>query len=78
MPIYIYKCRVCDTTFEAFVRDGKATVCPECKGTFLDKMPAAAFVSSGRAIRQAGHTCCGREERCAAPLCSEESACRRG
>ncbi|HUV88530.1 MAG TPA: zinc ribbon domain-containing protein, partial [Anaerolineae bacterium] len=64
---YEYRCCDCDTTFEALVRDGKAAVCPHCGGSSLDKLPSAPFVLSGQTARPAGHTCCGREERCAAP-----------
>ena len=78
MPIYEYRCRDCGATFEVMVRAGDAVTCPRCGGVSLDKLISAPFVLSGKTDRPAGRTCCGREERCAAPPCSEEGGCRRG
>jgi putative FmdB family regulatory protein len=78
MPIYEYRCRSCGEGFEVLVRDGKAIACPQCGSPSVDKLLSAAVVLSGQSIQQPGHTCCGREERCAAPPCSEGGACRRG
>ena len=78
MPIYEYRCLSCDATFEALVRGGDAVTCPHCGSSSLGKLISVPFVSSGRAVRPPGHTCCGREERCAAPPCSEGGTCRRG
>jgi len=78
MPIYEYRCRDCSVTFEVRVRPGTMATCPYCGGSSLEKLISAPFVLSGQTTRQAGHTCCGREERCAAPPCSEGSACWRG
>jgi putative FmdB family regulatory protein len=77
MPIYEYRCRECDTTFELLVRSGTTVTCPACGSLAAEKLISAPFVSSGQTARQAGHTCCGREERCATPPCSTEGACRR-
>ena len=30
MPIYEYRCRDCDATFEVMVRAGDAVTCPRC------------------------------------------------
>jgi len=78
MPIYEYRCRECDGTFELLVRDGGAVQCPDCGSASVDKLLSVPHVSSGRVARQAGHTCCGREERCDAPPCGEGDACWRG
>ncbi|MBE9507408.1 MAG: zinc ribbon domain-containing protein [Chloroflexi bacterium] len=78
MPIYEYRCRTCDATFEVLVRTGTVVTCPHCGGSSLDKLLSAPFVSSGQTARQAGRTCCGQEERCAKPPCSEEGGCWRG
>jgi putative FmdB family regulatory protein len=77
MPIYEYRCRNCDTSFEGPVRGSDVVTCPHCGSSSLDKLISAPFVSSGQTARQAGRTCCGREERCDAPPCSEESQCWR-
>ena len=78
MPIYEYRCRECEAPFELLVRDGSTVVCPSCGSSSLDKLISALFISSGQPTQQAGHTCCGREERCAAPPCSGEGGCWRG
>jgi len=78
MPIYEYRCHHCAATFELLVRDDKAVTCPDCGSLWVDKLISAPFVSSGQTARQPGHTCCGREERCAMPPCSEGGTCRRG
>ncbi len=78
MPIYEYRCRDCGATFEVLVRTGTEVRCPQCGSASRDKLISAPFVSSGQTARQAGHTCCGREERCATPPCSEGGACRHG
>ena len=78
MPIYEYRCRNCDEMFEVLVRADMVVACPRCGSSALEKQISAAFVSSGQTARQAGHTCCGRDERCATPPCSEEGTCRRG
>ncbi len=77
MPVYEYRCCNCDATFGILVRAGTTVACPHCGSLSLNKLISAPFVSSGQTTRQAGHTCCGREERCAAPPCPEEGGCWR-
>jgi putative FmdB family regulatory protein len=77
MPIYEYRCRGCEATFEVLVRAGTTVTCPHCGSSSLDKLISAPFVLSAQAARQTGHTCCGQEERCATPPCSEGSTCWR-
>jgi len=77
MPIYEYRCRDCETTFEVLVRGGDIVTCPHCGGSSLDKLLSAPYISSGQTTGQAGHTCCGREERCATPPCSQGGTCWR-
>jgi putative FmdB family regulatory protein len=78
MPIYEYYCRDCGATFEALVMAGKTGSCPRCGGTSLDKLISAPTLLSGRTTREAGRTCCGQEERCDTPPCSDGSVCSRG
>jgi putative FmdB family regulatory protein len=78
MPIYEYRCQQCGHSFELLLRDGSVARCPDCGSTSLDKLLSVPHVSSQQATRQAGHTCCGREERCDAPPCGEGEACWRG
>lgn len=77
MPIYEYRCVDCGTTFEALVRDQGVVTCPDCGSSSLKKLLSTPTVLSGRTARPAGRTCCGREERCDAPPCSNEGTCRR-
>ncbi len=76
MPIYEYHCRNCNATFEMLVRASTTVICPHCGGSSLDKLLSAPVVLSGRTARQAGRTCCGREERCDTPPCSVGETCR--
>ncbi len=78
MPIYEYRCRSCETTFEELVRGDGIVTCPHCGSSSLNRLISVPFVSSGRTARPAGRTCCGREERCDTPPCSEGDVCRRG
>jgi putative FmdB family regulatory protein len=77
VPIYEYECQDCGESFEILVRGSTEIACPHCGSALLSKLLTAPFVSSGRTSRSAGHTCCGREERCSAPPCSDGEACRR-
>ena len=77
MPIYEYRCRDCNETFEMLVRVGTVVVCPHCGSESLNKSLSAPVTLSGRTTRSAGRTCCGREERCDTPPCSEGGECRR-
>ena len=75
MPIYEYRCRDCNVTFEMLVRAGTVVTCPHCGSVSLDKLISAPFVLSGRTVQQPGHTCCGREERCDTPPGSVGETC---
>lgn len=77
MPIYEYRCKECGAQVEVWLRSAEATpVCPECGSHQLKRLISAANVMSGRTARPPGHTCCGREERCASPPCSDGSCGR--
>ena len=77
MPIYEYRCGDCGTGFEALVRGSRSVTCPHCGSSSLDKLLSAPTVLSSRTARTVSRTCCGRDERCDAPPCSDGSACRR-
>jgi putative FmdB family regulatory protein len=78
MPLYEYRCGACGAEFEFLVRSNTTVACPDCGSVSLERLISAPFVSSGQTSRQAGHTCCGREERCSVPPCSEGDGCQRG
>jgi putative FmdB family regulatory protein len=77
MPIYEYRCTDCQTTFEILVRGDNGVACPDCGSQRLDKLITAASMLSGQTKRAPGSTCCGLEERCDAPPCSEGGNCWR-
>jgi putative FmdB family regulatory protein len=77
MPLYEYRCQACDATFEMLVRAGSRVACPHCGSSSINKLLSTPAVLSGQTARLAGHTCCGREERCDAPPCSTGDVCRR-
>ena len=56
MPIYDYRCRDCNTKFEALVSSETYPVCPQCGGASLDKLLSAPVVLTGKTDRPAGHT----------------------
>jgi putative FmdB family regulatory protein len=76
MPVYEYRCCDCRATFEVLVRTASLVTCPHCGSSSVDKLFSAPTVLSGQTARPAGHTCCGREERCDAPPCSTGGVCR--
>ena len=78
MPIFEYRCHDCGATFDALLRGNEAVNCPQCGGLSLEKLLSAPVVLSGRPGRPAGHTCCGREERCDKPPCSDGGGCQCG
>lgn len=78
MPIYEYLCRNCGERVEVLVRSGSGTPsCPQCGSPLLEKLLSIPNVISRWGQSSGGGTCCGREERCAAPPCSTGEACRR-
>ncbi|MDY6911092.1 MAG: zinc ribbon domain-containing protein [Chloroflexota bacterium] len=78
MPIYDYKCAECDTVSELLVRavDSSVIACPECGSSDMEKLLSASYMIQMGAPAP-GTTCCGLEERCATPACSEGGTCCR-
>jgi putative FmdB family regulatory protein len=78
MPIYEYRCATCGQRVEMLVRSHTtAPSCPACGSPLTDKLFSVPHVLTDEVRRTAGHTCCGREERCDTPPCSGGGACRR-
>ena len=78
MPIYEYLCRNCGERVEVLVRSGSgAPCCPECGSPLSEKLFSVPNVISRWGQSSGDGTCCGREERCAAPPCSTGEVCRR-
>lgn len=79
MPIYEYRCSTCDRQVELLVRSQATTPrCPECGSPLTEKLFSTPNIITARATQPAGHTCCGREERCDSPACSGDGGCRHG
>ena len=77
MPIYEYRCGICDQRVEVLVRSASAQpTCPDCGAVLSNKLFSVANVLSGRIQRPSGQTCCGQQERCDAPPCSCGDDCR--
>jgi putative FmdB family regulatory protein len=86
MPIYEYLCKNCGEQVEVLIRPSTgsghgpgsgAPSCPQCGSPLLEKLFSAPNVISRWGQPSGGGTCCGREERCAAPPCSTGETCRR-
>jgi putative FmdB family regulatory protein len=77
MPIFEYHCRTCGERVEVLVRSSASKPhCPDCGNPLTDKLFSVPNVLSERTRRPAGHTCCGQEERCESPPCSQGGECR--
>jgi len=49
MPIFEYRCEVCNQTFECLVIGSDVPNCPHCQGTQIHKlMSACGFLSKGK------------------------------
>jgi len=69
MPIYEYQCKSCGAVSEIFsnvAAHSDSLTCKKCGGPELDKMLSAASIPT-LPQRQAGKTCCGRDEQCGSP-----------
>lgn len=81
MPLYEYRCNNCGKISEFLVGVTQEKVeikCKYCGGKELNKIFSKSNVSSGHLIgSQGGKTCCGRDERCDTPPCSDGGVCRR-
>ena len=77
MPIYEYRCLECGGTSEILLRSGNQSIeCLFCGSKNLERLLSASYAVGGSAPMP-GRTCCGGTERCEAPPCSLDSACRR-
>lgn len=75
MPLYEYKCRKCEHSFEALTssRTAVAVVCPQCASEELDQL--IGLPAAGRAAEAAPATNCrGDGPPCGAPWCGRKNA----
>jgi putative FmdB family regulatory protein len=79
MPIYEYRCETCGTLSEYLVGMGKddPVICRQCGSHEMNRILSVSSFSLQPDGRVSGRTCCGREERCDTPPCSNGGTCRR-
>jgi putative FmdB family regulatory protein len=83
MPTYEYECEACGFRFERFqsMLDEPVRECPECNGSVNRLIGKGTGVivkgNSAFSSRDRGRTCCGREERCEKPPCTDDQSCKR-
>jgi putative FmdB family regulatory protein len=79
MPIYEYRCKVCEATSEYLIGVGRdeSITCKKCGSTQMERILSVASFMNGVSERAPGRTCCGREDRCETPPCSDGGTCRR-
>jgi len=80
MPIYEYRCKKCGAEAEYLIGVGKKEniSCKNCGSTEMERILSVASFLGGISQHSPGRTCCGREERCDTPPCSDRGVCRRG
>jgi putative FmdB family regulatory protein len=80
MPIYEYRCENCGKVAEVLQKSfaqKEPSVCTNCGSTEMKKMISPpGFIAVGGSTPK-GTTCCGREERCSTPPCSDDGVCGR-
>ncbi len=80
MPIYEYKCDDCGKVSEflfGVTQEGVEIICNHCGSKNMNKIFSKSYVSVGKSNNLAGKTCCGRDERCEKPPCSDIGKCER-
>ncbi|MCK4235165.1 zinc ribbon domain-containing protein [candidate division WOR-3 bacterium] len=78
MPLYDFKCKECGKVTEFLVQKSNESLkCPNCGSERLEKLLSIpATIRMGDSSTR-GTTCCGRNERCDTPPCSETGTCER-
>jgi putative FmdB family regulatory protein len=79
MPIYEYKCAACSSISEYLVGAGKSEQikCRDCGSTDLVRLLSIGCINLQGSLKNPGSTCCGREERCEIPPCTDGGSCKR-
>ncbi|MEW6374511.1 MAG: zinc ribbon domain-containing protein [Thermodesulfobacteriota bacterium] len=79
MPIYEYKCEECGKITEVFMKDRASEdsiFCSHCGSERIKKLISVPSVLRMGRFSSDSSTCCGREERCDTPPCSD-GVCKR-
>jgi len=88
MPTYEYLCESCGYKFEKFQNMSAEPLkeCPKCGGKIkrlIGKGIGIIFKGSGfystdyKRSTPTGRTCCGRDEPCDTPPCSDDGICKK-
>ena len=88
MPTYEYVCESCGSRLEKFqsMSEEPLKMCPECGGRLKRVIgTGAGIIFKGNGFYETDYkkgnasfrTCCGREERCDKPPCSDTGSCQR-
>ncbi|PMP68378.1 MAG: FmdB family transcriptional regulator [Thermodesulfobacterium geofontis] len=81
MPLYEYKCLDCGKISEFLINLNlkEKVICKYCGSKNVEKVfsPIIVLNSEASINQKKGLTCCGREERCNTPSCSEGKECRK-
>lgn len=78
MPIYEYRCHQCGERVEVLVHSGaEAPACPHCGIVLQERLLSTPYIRPSSRARPQGRTCCGQEERCERPPCSQGGPCQR-
>lgn len=82
MPIYEYRCKDCQkkSDFLVGINQNKTEIkCNHCGSKNLEKLLSKSNIRSdnSRGFPPQGNTCCGREEPCDTPPCSDNGICKR-
>jgi len=78
MPIYEYRCEDCGKISELLTGIGSSSdqiKCSHCGGKNVCKLMSVSSTPSKMPQRKPGKTCCGADERCDKPPCSDNSPC---
>jgi len=82
MPIYEYKCQNCGQVsqfLKGVSQEEDKLVCKHCGGRKLEKIFPQSFISMGGGSKDLPNRgiCCGRDELCGEPPCSDNGMCKR-
>jgi putative FmdB family regulatory protein len=77
MPIYEYECADCGNVIEILMRSelNHTIKCPKCGSDNLQKLITASYAIRVNGMSDTSTTCCGRDERCDTPPCSDGESC---
>ena len=74
MKIYEFKCEDCGSIFELLKDESVKLSCQACGSVNIKRLFSSPLLVKDYA-KSEGRTCCGRDERCSAPLCGENGTC---